>query len=221
MIWHFIGKTRVRHVIIALSPPVSLSGPLNWLASWCGACYNPFAWFKHQLSIVISKIHRTRSVPFILFESRISIRIDSIWLHLKRLSGTHSHVQREIKMFLFCSVSSNMAKDGLWEKSQSVRTHVCVLYGGNISLVIPILFEFYVQQTVDKDHDYEFDFLFWPILCFVVHLLFDFDLFGFCRYFILCAVVCNFLFGVPRLINCHAAHQSCVSDSDSSFSMCV
>lgn len=33
-----------------------------------------------------------------------------------------------------------------------------VLYGGNISLVILILFEFYVEQT-GKDHVYEFDFL--------------------------------------------------------------
>lgn len=59
MIWYFIGKTRVRHVIIMLSQhsQVHWTDLLAYLLVWLpgGAWYDPFVWFKHQLSIAISK----------------------------------------------------------------------------------------------------------------------------------------------------------------------
>lgn len=110
-----------------------------------------------------------------------------------------SHAQREIEM-VFGSVSSNMAKDGLWEKSpssQSVHPYICMCC---MVAIYRLSFWFYSNfmcsrrfYSADKDHDYEFDFLssFGPLF-FVVHLLFDFDLFGFCRYFILHVPLFNF-----------------------------
>lgn len=84
MIWHFIGKTRVRHVSIVLS----LSLFLGSIELACLVALATIRSYGSNTNFQLSLAKYVERVSFVLFESRISIRIDSIWLHWKRLNGT-------------------------------------------------------------------------------------------------------------------------------------
>lgn len=84
MIWHFIGKTRVRHVIIVLS----LSLFLGSIELACLVALATIRSYGSNTNFQLSLAKYVERVSFVLFESRISIRIDSIRLHWKRLNGT-------------------------------------------------------------------------------------------------------------------------------------